>query len=501
MKTHKIFLFIIIFFLFISTYTINADEDYDSLFDDIESVETTDKSTNVFLTPVFQLSLLGEHGFEFHIPVIKDHIDFTGNIKAPRFSNDLGVKLTYKTLKLVTHWQIDAKLNEFGSIEDVMQVRPLENSITWSPWKFKMGAGFLYYTWGTADKSNPTDNLNPWDYSKGLNAQKLSVLSAFVNFYPVDFMSLELVYIPYEQSDIFPVDIANEIEEQFVVNPDIKELDFDPTSFVIGGKINFFFRYVDFSFSYIYDIDPFYTPEIELKNLIVFYNIKSIDLVKKRIHRFGTDIRTTIDRFGIWAEVCYSMTEDYLMSSYKLRNHKLAWAIGFDFNYGPNDDFYFNLEYIGEFRPDYYTNFYKDYDDGLPEMNKDEDYYDEYYSKSLVDYLGGETEGLLHGLSLRMEWPVLNSLLNPKITAVYLVPLLYDYDHEIRYGGFTIRPEFDIMPIDSFHIVIGADLFFSWYRPSGEEIHINYYDTFGVFHNDTNIFIEVKYKWGFDFRR
>ena len=100
-----------------------------------------------------------------------------------------------------------------------------------------------------------------------------------------------------------------------------------------------------------------------------------------------------------------------------------------------------------------------------------------------------------------MECPLLNSLLNPKITIVYLIPLVYDYEHEIRYGALAIRPELDIMPIDSFHIVIGADLFFSWHKVEGENVDINYNDTFGAFHNDSNIFIEVRYKWDFTWKK
>ena len=112
--------FFIMLFLFILAYSMNAEKKYDSLFDDIKSDKTTDKSTNAFLTPVFKLSLLGEHGFEFHIPVIKNHMDFKGNIKAPRFNNDLGIEVSYKTLSIVAHWQIDAKLNKFGHIDNVL---------------------------------------------------------------------------------------------------------------------------------------------------------------------------------------------------------------------------------------------------------------------------------------------------------------------------------------------------------------------------------------------
>jgi len=530
---------------------IHSEEDYNKLFDDIESKNTengkNEPINNDFVIPVFEFSLLGDHSFEFHAPITKDHLDFYGNVKAPRFSNDLGMELKYKILSVIIHWQIDIVLNDFSSVYNILKVQPLENSIKWSPWKFNFGVGMQYFSWGVADGMNPTDNLNPNDYSRGIEAVKLPVLSAYTGFYPLDFLALEVIYIPFEQNDIFPEDVEDELPgeifdgvalnytsgnpmdpstwetskktEDMFKDTEKSNLRFDPASFVLGGKISFFMQYADFSFSYIYDVDPFYTPILYLKKNDIYihdhpflgtvdsgkdlYRVEEIDLVRKRLHRFGTDFKTTVDKFGLWFEVCYTMSEDYLNDSYKIRNHKLNWITGFDFNYGPNNDFYVNIQYFGEFIPAFDDDFYREYEDGEPNEDKvgDKKYMEEFYYRALTDNLGGYRAGLTQGLIVKMEWPLLNSLLTPSFTAIYALPLVYDYDHEIKYGSLAINPEFDIMPVDSFHIVLGADLCFSWKKETGENLDIDYDDMIGYFYYHNNIYIEVKYKWNFDWRK
>jgi len=540
-----------------------ADE-YSDLFNDLSSDSDTssdvkeEKAIDNFTGDKdFRLKLLGDHSFCFHIPVIKDHINFDGYIKSPKFKNDIGIEIDYKIIKFVSHWQLDLVLNEVNNWNatwdgidfkaGMFNIRPLENFISINPWKFNLSFGFQEFNWGTGDGLNPTDNLNPKDYSKGVQLSKITTLSAAVSFYPIDFISMEVVYLPYKQASKFPYDLVGMIPNELFTKMDLqwvsgnpidpttwvttpknvstprdvekKTKPFDWSSLVIGGKLNFFFRYVDFSFSYIYDIDPFLTPEINLvsdtmtlydvgmpgNNVpIPYYRVVSLDLVNRRLHRFGADIKANAGRFGLWAEVCYTMTEDYLMNNYQLRNHNLSWVAGFDFSYGPNDDFYFNLQYTGEFRPLFDQDFFNDYEDGKPDQKKfdNKDYIEEYYYRSLTNILGGVSEGLLQGLFINMKWPVLDSLIAPSITAGYFLPLLYDYDEEKRFGSLFLKPEIDIMPIDSLHILIGADLYFSWYQPKdSDNAQLKYTDNLGTFYKDSNIYLIVSYKWDYQFTK
>lgn len=576
----------IIFFILSIVFSLFAD-DYSALFDSISSSETTtdtsnkaDNGKNDFSNfspiPDFKLSLYGDHKFEFRMPVIPDYFNFEGDIKAPKFLNELGIEINYKDLKFKSAGKFDILLNDFGSWDKVLNLRPLENYISWSPWKVKLSAGLQYFSWGTADKLNPTDNINPRDYTVGANYEKIPILSAAFSMYPVDFFSFDVVYVPFEQNDIFPVNYEDEIPEALfygkkmdktsavkylktnlmailsgiITQDDIKsefekytsdvnngknvnitELGFKPENFTIGGKTNFRFPKVDFSFSYLYDFDQYYTPQLALINDEIkgsdatadtslplpyppyignstttkFYRVSELKFVRNRIHRFGADIKATVDRFGIWGEVCFNMTEDYLMESYKLRNHKVSYSTGFDFSYGPNDDFYFNFQYFGDVNLGYDDKFYKDYKDGKPDSSKinDEKYMEEFYYRAMVNQLGGETEGFMQGVSLKMKWPVLDSLLTPSIAASYMLPLIYDYDREIRYGSMYLNPEFDIMPIDSFHITIGADLYFSWYddKTDNDPVKLTTTDKIGRYHKDSSVYLAIKYKWGMDFTK
>jgi hypothetical protein len=492
--------------------------DYNDLLDDIESNQPSDDSKTKISQKSeigFMLSLLGDHSFIYHYPVINDHCDYYGYIKAPRFNNDLGIDIKYKILKLKAHWEIDAIVNESGDINDILKVKPLENSIVLSPWRFNIGAGYLYYTWGTADKMNPTDNLNPFDYTVGADKEKNSILSAFVEFFPVNFLSMQVVYIPFLEKDIYPTNFIEELKEKLEIE-NIKEKlpDYDPSTFTLGGKLNFYFQYIDFSFSYIYGFDKYFTPDIKLSAVkyygnTLFYTIDSIELKKNRIHYFGTDFKTTISRFGIWGEICYAMSEDYLMNRYDIKNHKLSWSAGFDFNFGPNQDFYFNFQTFGDFSPFYDISVdddYKDSDFGgkeFPfEIGKKENYYREYYYRAMVNEVGGITEGLSVGFSTSLKFPITiqQVKLEPSLSASYIIPFLYDRSEKIRYGNLYVNPEFKFSPIDSLALSVGADLYFAWEKENDKaHIQIAQKDKLGVYHYDSNIYFQINYKWGFDF--
>lgn len=512
-------------------YLLSAQTDYDTLFKETNKDNSND-TTSISSNDIDKLkfSIDGKKLFEFHMPVIKDHFDFYGEIKAPRFTNDLGVSLKYKTLSVTSNFRLDLKLNDFNNLYNILAFSPLENSIKWSIWKFNFGAGFQYFSWGTADKINPTDNLNPRDYRRGGDAEKIPLLSINTSFFPVDFISIDAVYVPFEQSDLFPVNWKSKIPDAFFYEQGVNvsafpllifypikvdsdnqydNLKFDPSSFIVGGKLNFNLQHADFSFSYLYDVDPYYTPIIKVKRYkfeetptpipvdIYAYRVKSIELVRKRLHRFGADLKTTVDRFGLWLELCYTMTEDYLMKLDSIRNHNLYAVAGVDFNYGPSNDFYINLQMIGKFNPLFDRNFYKDYKDGKPDSTKidDKDYMLQYYYRAITNGLGTVRSSGIIGGAVSFKWPVLNSLLTPAISGSYMYPIGYDYERETRYGSLYLNPELDIMPIDSFHIKIGSNLYYSWKKLKGESVDIDYEDDLGYFYNNNNIYLIVQYKW------
>lgn len=517
----KIFILIFIFLSFF----LFSEENYNDLFNNPENTSDIKKEEKISTgSKDFKMSLLGNHQAEFRMPVIPDYFDFLGYIKAPKFLNTFGIELEYKKLKLISYGTFDIILNETGNWENIINVLPLENYISFSPWKINISVGLQEFSWGTADGLNPTDNINPRDYTVGLNADKIPILAASFSMYPVDFFSFDVIYVPFEQNDIFPIDLTEKISEEIfydatldstmkkvpIKNPkNINQtfLSFDPKNFIVGTKINFRVPKVDFSFSYLYDFDQYWTPNITLLRSQIaylpkyFYRVESIELIRNRVHRIGTDIKAVIDRFGIWTEFCYTLTDDYLMDNYKKRNHQISFVSGFDFSYGPNDSFYFNLQYFGQVNLNYDNKFYKDYENGEPDPSKldDEKYMEEFYYRAMVDKLCGVNEGFIQGISINMKWPLLDDLLTPSLTVSYILPLIYDYDEEKRYGSLYINPEFDIMPIDSFHISIGASLYFSWIQKKDKGVELTTEDKIGTYYKDSSIYVALSYKWGIDF--
>jgi hypothetical protein len=277
-------------------------------FDDTPATSGNSGSANT-ASGDFELILIGEHSTILNAPVDPDNLNFDSTAKTPGFRNNSGITISYKNLKLVSLWNIDLMLNSTGDVEKIISASYDENALYWSPWKFKIGAGFQYYSWGKADGLNPTDNINPRDYSYGASSEKIPVLSLGVNFYPVNWFSMEAVYVPYYQRSIFPKDMAEElksmnafkrksastglsnselieqitnmngddagkkalaminlsrIDSSLVRNVSYKYNDFDFKTPIAGGRLNFNTKAVDFSFSYLYDYDKFPTPVIKL---------------------------------------------------------------------------------------------------------------------------------------------------------------------------------------------------------------------------------------------
>ncbi len=529
MKKEKILFFMFIFTI-VTSIVFAQESDYSDLFDEETSKDLTEGSArdrspsdtgSGSLEPDFTLSLSGNHSFIFRAPVMPDYLNFDGAIKAPQFWNDLGVEISYKFLKVVSHWELDLIVNQSGDVTQFLSAYPLENSIIISPWKFKFGAGFQYFTWGTADTLNPTDNINARDYTMGPNFEKMSILSGFISFAPVNFFSIEAIYVPFAAETIYPIDFVGYIEEPIKeINPaaEVSTIlpKFDPSSFKLGGKASFYFQYADFSFSYLYDLDPFYTPRFSTTKQVTgvtpdayIFMPESVDLVRNRLHRIGADFKTTVDRFGIWAEICYTMTEDYTFSDYTQRNPQLEWVAGFDFNYGYDNQFYFSFQYTGRFAFLYDDTYDSDYSSStiitgeeLPfQQGKDESYYSKYYYRQTVNQLGNIREALMQGVVLKMDFPVtVNSItLKPGFATAYYLPLIYDHTNVTRYGSLYVNPEFSVSPMESLTFAVGADLFFSWVKKKGKDtVEIDYLDTLGVYNPSSSVYFMVKYNWGFN---
>ena len=490
---------------------VSAQEDGSDLF-------TAPPKVPAATEPLFQLSLSLSQAFDYRFPVYGDAFDYSGEIKSPELSNEVGMESIGSDLKLASRWDFDLAPNagapntqgQLGDWDSLARIRPLENYVSWNPGEFKLAFGYQIFSWGVADKRNPTDNINPQDFSLGMNADKIPILSSDIVWYPSNALSFEGVYVPFEQPDKWPVDPRSQLLAAvpaallpFPDNVSYIPLDLKPGNLLAGFKANYHSATADFALSYLYDFDPFYTPRITViqpGGPGTPCAIGAVSLERRRIHRFGADAKTAIGKVGLWIEAAYSLTDNSGSGDYSARKSKLDYTAGFDFSYGPNDSYYLNIQEIGTYIPGFDDKFGSDYPGGQPTGAGfvDPSYMQKFFERSLVNSLGSETEGLLQGITVDSKWELLDALLTPELIAAYTFPFFYDASSETRYGSLVLNPEIDLMPLDSFHVKLGAALYYSWHEVPGGRVELDAGNAIGAFTSSNCVYLEILYKWRFD---
>ena len=325
-----------------------------------------------------KVKLSGTHEFDYHYPTYwsDGNEAYDGTMKEPAFRNDLGVELNEGKVKVVSRWQLDASPSLYSrddpnsSWQGSVLLRQNENYISWSPASFKFTAGYQIFAWGVADKRNPTDNLNPRDYTtSAIDPEKIPVLAGDAVWYPSDKLSLEGVFLPVKPDSIYNEDtkstMASELSS-YGTSVSYSSSSYKPKDFVAGAKFSYRSD-VDFSLSYLYDMDQYYTPEVAttltaLGGPYYAYLPSSVSLERKRIHRIGGDAKTTLGKYGLWLEAAYDITENSGSGDYSVRKSRFEYTLGGDVNYGPNDAYYVNLQYVGTWIPGYDKDYGSDYD-------------------------------------------------------------------------------------------------------------------------------------------
>lgn len=497
-----------------------------------------------------QMELKGHHYFKYHAPICNGHENYNTLIKAPKWINEISLKLNKDNIELFSEWEFRNYLQEGEDWEALTDIRIKENYIKLMEEKVAFTFGFQKFTWGVADDFNPTNNLNPKDYEiDGYDLEDIPIMAASIKYYPSEAWSLEGVYIPYEQndeyfweySDMVPGQIFNQYKLgtiDFDTQPDAitsiegikrietKNLTFSPKSSIVGFKTSYYSSAVDFSLSYVYDVDPFFTPRMQLEQYNIgveydylnsgrtfnsienqiavgsnAYRVSDVILKRNRVHRFGMDIKKIIGKYGIWVEACYSLVKKSGDISYQNRKSDLSFVAGLDFFYGPNDRFYVNLQYTGKWIPNYYKNFYTDYQFGRPDLDKlgDKNYMDEYFHRMLVPSMGFQNEEYMHGIMTTFDFAFFDNNLKPGIDAYFNLPSGYDKEQKKRYGSLMLLPEIEYNAGNSLFFSVGAKLAYSWYKPQGSLKRKNDdpADLVGALKPFNNIFFKVSYKWNY----
>lgn len=235
--------------------------------------------------------------------------------------------------------------------------------------------------WGTADKLNPTDNLNPYDLEDILDFGRHRASDAInMNYYFNTDFSLQGVFIPFFQPANMPVGIfANALNPSMELPQGMVLKGYSDNllmpkynlgeSAVAGGKFKGMVKGVDFSLSYVWGRDGL---PLSTKNTFIpvdtlgGININS-QLSFARTHIIGADMATSIAGIGFWAEAAAFLPENdvimtndlsafYPMSPVPVTQDTILldktkpyikFVIGGDYNF--SDGSYLNFQYLHGF--------------------------------------------------------------------------------------------------------------------------------------------------------
>lgn len=247
-------------------------------------------------------------------------------------------------------------------------------------------------TWGTADKLNPTDNLNPYDLEDVLDFGRHRGSDAIsFNYYFNSEFSLQGTFIPFFQPANMPVGIfANALTPNMEMpsgmilkgfNDEIEMPKYNLSeSSTAGLKFKGFAAGFDFSLSYVWGYDGMlfatYNTFVPV-DAVGGININS-QLSFNRTHIFGADIAGSIGGVGVWAEAAAFLPKNEVImtndlsafypespipvtkDSVVLENEMyLKFVIGADYNFV--NGIYLNVQYLHGFMNERGTDNLNDY--------------------------------------------------------------------------------------------------------------------------------------------
>ncbi|MBN1417056.1 MAG: hypothetical protein JW973_18310 [Bacteroidales bacterium] len=233
--------------------------------------------------------------------------------------------------------------------------------------------------WGTADKINPTDNLNPYDMEDVLDfGRHRSSDAVNANYYFTNDFSLQAVYIPFFQPANMPVGMFANILSQpmelpqgmtltgFSDNLQMPRFNLGESS-TAGLRFKGYVKAIDFSLSYVWGYDGL---PVNTKNTITPVDTLggvtiNSQLSFMRTHCIGADFATSIAGIGFWGEAAvFIPDEDVVMTTDLSALYPLSpvpvitdttiidkpyirFIVGADYNF--SDGSYLNVQYLHGF--------------------------------------------------------------------------------------------------------------------------------------------------------
>ncbi len=231
--------------------------------------------------------------------------------------------------------------------------------------KLDLSFGRQRIKWGTADKVNPTDNLNPhdlediWDFGRHKPSD-----AVVLKYYPDEQTKIEGVYLPFFQALNMPAGVYSTILMPDFSFPDSMTIrqkpgypplplpskigiqvdtvilqyinpDFSAKNFSFAFRLSRQVKGIDLSASYHYGYDGIPVPavaNIALDSLNFLQNRSYISvttqLIYPRLHRIGFDIAGNLKGLGLWGEACLTIPDkDYVL---KVNTPDINQVIGID---------------------------------------------------------------------------------------------------------------------------------------------------------------------------
>ncbi len=296
---------------------------------------------------------------------------------------------------------------------------------------FDLRIGRQIVNWGTADKINPTSNINPYDMEDFMDFGKRLPVNAARAFYSTDLLNFEFVFAPIFTPSFMP---ANEFTEALTSNSSTLPPGVTRTRTVIqtpvpkvsesssfAGKVSGNFFDWDVSLSYFHGrlTVPFPKKmEISVEDstpvLVTTMGFPEINVI-------GADFSGSPFGVGFWGEFAYIMPEKYVLENTLLgpdtllKKPFLKYVIGGDYTF--KNGFYLNFQFIHGF-----TNEYGD---------------------SLNDYV-----------TFRLEKKFLNDRL--KVAPLGIAAEIADWSNVKENYGVILNPELVYSPFDNIEFKVGG---------------------------------------------
>jgi hypothetical protein len=466
------------------------DDDADDFSDMLAEAEASESEVTEAGADGSSLRINGDTTFRLTLPLCSDPWTYSSYASAPEAALRVGLEYGYEQVHFRSDWYAMVRPEPGETPPASVDGRPGVQELEYDGEGFSIAAGLLEINWGSADGVNPTDVLNPRDYSALPEPEKLPVPALQVKWFPITRIALEGVYIPYRGSDQLPFEAEEVFPADLAVST--KHPEFSPASAVAAGRITAFLKNLDLSVMYAFSFDPYYTPRFHSYSFIPAPTA-GCELFNGRVHTVGLDIRGAVNNIGYWLEGAYSHTVGFDQQDYWFRSPMFDLVAGFDVRFGRDHMWYANLQLRGRYLPYFDEDYFGDYPGGVPDMMQvgDEAYMLEYYQRTFLYGLTEYRERILTGLMYRLSY---ENTVKVSLDGACFVPFGYaEKEDDFRFSMF-VNPEIAYTLPGGFEVACGAILHGAW-RLSGQGLAFNEEDPIGARKEENHIYLETRFTW------